>query len=87
MTEMQLTEKQIHCPHCHYPFKPIMVNHLITPHVKDYCKVFIGRFGKSKELHLMSETKVGLAPTIQVSDAKYCPSCGRKLNNDENKQN
>lgn len=70
----------MNCPHCHPPFKPIMENHLITSHVKDYCKVYLGRLGNSGKLQLISETKVGLAPTIQAFNAGYCPACGRRLN-------
>lgn len=68
------------CEHCHEPFKPIMVNHLVTSHFKDYCKVYIGKIGDKKSL--MVETSVGGSPTIQISDAEYCPKCGKELNND-----
>lgn len=74
--------KEEKCTACQ-EFKPIMENHLITSHVKDYCKVYIGKIGDKKAL--MIETNVGGSPTIQVSDATRCPMCGRKLNDSENK--
>lgn len=36
------------CPYCHEPFRQIMVNHLVTSHVKDFCKVHLGVLGGFK---------------------------------------
>lgn len=66
------------CTACHEPYAVIMENHLVTSRKKDYVKVYIEKIGSSKSL--MVETCINDNPTIQMSDAPYCPCCGGKLN-------